>query len=75
MTDYEKIGKALRENDEGQTDDILINIKKVNINDLYNRLQNDLSFYKFIELYKLMQHKMTTFEDEIFDYCYEQRKD
>lgn len=73
--DYGKIGESLRDNDKEQTNDILINIKKVDIHDLYNRLQNDLSFYMFIELYKLMQYKMINLEDKTVDYCCIQRED
>ena len=42
-------------------------ISQMSPHDLYVVLCDELSFYKMIELYKFIQHKMQYLEDKIYD--------
>lgn len=47
----------------------LIAVKKVSALDLYEVLCREMSFNNMIELYKLIQYKMTYLDDKCVDRC------
>ena len=50
----------------------LIDLRVINVNDLYDKLCTVLSFNEVIKLYKLLKFKMENLEDEprLTTYCY-----
>lgn len=49
---------------EIKDEDIFINQKEISAIDLYEVLCDNFTFYKMIELYKLIKHKMEFLDDE-----------
>lgn len=49
-------------------DKTFYDIKGMSAREVYDILVNDLSFYKMIELYRLIKHKMEYLTDDMYDY-------
>ena len=52
-----------------RVEDSFINITYSSALEIYERLCTEMSFNKMIELYKLIQHKMTYLDDKVVDKC------